>query len=145
MNQVNPMMRDFAERLVVYEAKENKSSDPHTPAALLVCEKLRSNLVILMGNAGFQMLLSRALALASTEVPWLCAARVNANGSLEGWDELETQIDAKEIAEDSIVLVAQLLELLTAFIGEKLTVQIVCEVWPKLSLADLSFVPGDKK
>jgi hypothetical protein len=56
---------------------------------------------------------------------------------LEGLDELAAQVDPKEIAEGSIVLVAQLLGLLVAFIGENLTVRLVREVWPKLSLSDL--------
>jgi len=43
---------------------------------ILVGEKLRLNLTVLMGNVGFRALLSRALALASTEVPWLHAMRV---------------------------------------------------------------------
>ena len=38
-------------------------------AVFLVCEKLRPHLAMLMGNAGFRALLSRALALAKAEVP----------------------------------------------------------------------------
>ena len=39
-----------------------------------------------------------------------------------------------------VVVVAELLGLLVAFIGEKLTLQIVSDVWPKLPLTDLNFV-----
>ena len=43
-----------------------------------------------------------------------------------------------------MVLVAQLLGLLVAFIGETLTLRLVREVWPKLPLNDLDFGRGDK-
>ena len=62
-------MRDFAERLIAYETKGNKSSEIKTAVVILVGEKLRLNLTVLMGNVGFRALLSRALALANAEVP----------------------------------------------------------------------------
>ena len=138
-------MRDLAQRLIAYETRGNKSSETKTPAAFLVGEKLRPHLATLMGNAGFRALLSRALALANAEVPWLRAVHVKADGSLEGLDELEAQVDPEEIFEGSVVLLAQLLGLLVAFIGENLTLRLVREVWPKLSLNDLDFGKGDKK
>jgi hypothetical protein len=136
-------MRDFAERLIAYEARGNKSSETNTPAAFLVGEKLRPHLATLMGNVGFRALLSRALALANAEVPWLRAVRVKADGSFEGLDELGAQVDPDEIFEGRVVLLAQLLGLLVAFIGEDLTLRLVREVWPKLSLNDFNFGKGD--
>jgi hypothetical protein len=127
-------MRDLAERLVAYETKANKSSKTKTLAAFLVGEKLRPDLAALMGSVGFRALLSRALALANAEVPWLRAVHVKADGSFEGLDELEAQVDPEEIFEGGIVLLAQLLGLLVAFIGEDLTLRLVREVWSKLSL-----------
>lgn len=127
-------MRDLAERLVAYETKANKSSRTKTLAAFLVGEKLRPDLAALMGNVGFRALLSRALALANAEVPWLRAVHVKADGSFEGLDELEAQVDPDEIFEGGIVLLAQLLGLLVAFIGEDLTLRLVREVWSKLPL-----------
>ena len=62
---------------------------------------------------------------------------VKADGSLEGLDELGAQVDPDEIFEGCVVLLAQLLGLLVAFIGENLTLRLVREVWPKLSLNDL--------
>ena len=97
-----------------------------------------------MGNAGFRALLSRALALANAEVPWLRAVQVKADGSLEGLEELHAQLDPDEIFEGRVVLLAQLLGLLVAFIGENLTLRLVREVWPKLSLNDLDFGKGGK-
>ena len=137
-------MRDFAERLIGHETRKNRSSETKTPAACRVAEKLRPHLATLMGNLGFRALLSRALALANAEVPWLRAVHVNADGSLEGLDELGAQVDPDEIFEGCVVLLAQLLGLLVAFIGEDLTLRLVREVWPKLSLNNLDAGKGDK-
>ena len=113
-----------------------------TMAASHVLEKLRPHLATLMGNGGFRALLSRALALASTEVPGLRAVRVRTDGSLDGWETLRAQPDPDELFEGGVVLLAQLLGLLEAFIGEDLTVRLVSEVWPKVSLNDLNFGNG---
>jgi len=137
-------MRDLAERLIAFETRDNKSSETKTPAACLVGEKLRPHLATLMGNVGFRALLSRALALANAEVPWLRAVHVKADGSFEGLDELGAQVDPDEIFEGCVVLLAQLLGLLVAFIGEDLTLRLGREVWPKVSLDDLDFGKGDK-
>jgi hypothetical protein len=132
-------MRDFAERLISYETTKNKSSETKTSAAFQVGENLRPQLAALMGNVGFRALLSRALALSNAEVPWLRAVHVKADGSLEGLDELGAQVDPDEIFEGRVVLLAQLLRLLVAFIGENLTLRLVREGWPKLSLNDLNY------
>src|ERR1700691_3042508 len=105
-------MRHFAKRLMVYETNGNKSDKTKTSVAYPVLEKLRPHLVALMGNGGFQALLARALALARTEVPWLRAVHVNAGGSMEGLEEIQTQIGPEEFLEGRIVLLAQLLGLL---------------------------------
>ena len=136
-------MRDFAERLIAYETKGNKSSKT-IPAAFLVGEKLRLHLTALMGNVGFRALLSRALALANAEVPWLQAVHVKADGSFGGLDELGAQAGPEKIAEGSVVLLAQLLGLLVAFIGASLTLRLVREIWPKIPLNDLDFGNGEK-
>ena len=137
-------MRDFAERLIAYETKSNKSSETKTAVVFLVGEKLRLHLTALMGNVGFRALLSRALALANAEVPWLHVAHVKADGSFGGLDELGAQVGPEKIAEGSVVLLAQLLGLLVAFIGGSLTLRLVREMWPKITLNDLDFGNGDK-
>jgi hypothetical protein len=137
-------MRDFAERLIAYETKANKSSKTKAAAVYLVGEKLRLHLTALMGNVGFRALLSRALALATAEAPWLHAVDVKGDGSFGGLDELGAQIGLEKIAEGSVVLLAQLLGLLVAFIGGSLTLRLVREMWPKIPLNDLDFGNGEK-
>jgi len=137
-------MRDFAERLIAYETRGNKSSETKTSVAFLVGEKLRPQLAALMGNVGFRALLSRALALSNAEIPWLRAVHVKADGSFETLDELGAQVGPDAIFESRVVLLAQLLGLLVTFIGELLTLRLVREVWPKLSLNDVDLGTGDK-
>jgi hypothetical protein len=136
-------MRDFAERLIAYETKGNKFSETKTAAAFLVGEKLGPHLATFMGKVGFSALLSRALVLANAEVPWLRAVHVKADGSLEVLDGPGAQVSPTEISEGNIVLLAQLLGLLVAFIGGSLTLRLVREIWPKVPLNDLDFGNGD--
>jgi hypothetical protein len=145
MSRANPAMRHFAKRLIVFEAGAKKSSAPKTPAAFDVCEKLRPQLAALMGNGGFRALLARALLLARAEIPWLRAVQVRADGSLQGVEEQGALLAPAEFLEGRVVLVARLLGLLGTFIGERLTLRLVREVWPEVPLDDLDFGKGKEK
>jgi hypothetical protein len=96
-----------------------------------------------MGNIGFRALLSRALVLASAELPWLSAARVEAGGVLQGLGKAQAQLGPDELIEGEVVLLAQLIGLLVAFIGENLTLRLAREIWPKIPLYDLDFSNPD--
>ena len=139
VSRATPQMRDIAERLVAYETRGNKASGTKTPAAFHISEKLRPHLATLMGDTGFRSLLSRSLALANAEVPWLRVVHVKADGSLEELEALEAQVAPEEFFEGGVVLIAHLLGLLVAFIGGALTLQLVREIWPKMSFDDLNF------
>ena len=58
--------------------------------------------------------------------------------------ELHAQLYPDEWFEGRVVLLAQLLGLMVAFIGENLTLRLVREVWPKAPLDDLDFGNGGK-
>ena len=129
-------MREFSERLVAFETQTGKAGRPQTPAAFEVYEKLRPHLATLMGKAGFCALLSRALAVAASEAPALRAVQVQADGSLGGRGEPGSPAELQKVAEGSVVLLAHLLGLLEAFIGRSLTLRMLRDVWPKLTLDD---------
>ena len=143
MSRATSQMRNFAKRLMAHEAGGNESSEKKNRAAFPVFEKLHPHLATLMGNAGFRSLLSRSLALANEEFRWLRAVHVRSDGSLEGLEGLHAQLAPEVFFEGETVLLAQLLGLLLAFIGENLTVRLVREVWPNLSLSDLDFGKGN--
>jgi hypothetical protein len=108
-----------------------------------VCEKLGPQLATLMGRAGYHALLSRALALARKNVDWLRTVLPTEAGILRVADDVLNKVDAKELTTGSMVLVAELLGLLVAFIGENLTFRLVRDVWPTLSLEDLNCTKGE--
>jgi hypothetical protein len=144
MNRATKETRKFAKHLMDYETLQNKPSEPDKPAAFSVSDKLRPYLSTLMGDGGFRALLSRALVLAASEVPWLRAVHMKADGTLEGLEELHAKLTPDEFGEGRVVLLAQLLGLMAAFVGELLTLLLVREVWPKIPLNDLDFGNGDK-
>ncbi len=132
-----PQMRNVAKRLMAYETGGNKSSETQNPMAFHCCDKLLRRLTTLMGYAGYRALLSRALA--SSEVRMLHGVHVKADGSLEGLEDLHVQLAPGEFVEARVVLLAELLEWLVAFIGEDLTLHLVREVWPNIPINDLDF------
>ncbi len=139
-------MRDLAHRLLVYEAGADKASEPLESPGIRVYEKLRQNLGEFVGVAGFQSLASRALALARPDTPSLSAARVAADGSLQGLGDGETQFGMgnDSPSDGEIILIARLLGLLRLFLGEALTLSLLRNAWPGEVFDDRNSVHGRK-
>jgi hypothetical protein len=144
MSRASSKVRKFAERLTAYETRGNEPAETAGPPGFRTCEKLRAHLATSVGNVGSRELVSCAFARASAEVPWLRAVQVKADGQLEGLEALHAQRSQEERSEGEVVLLAQLLGLLVAFIGERLTFRQVREVWPQIPLNDLDFGRGGK-
>ena len=117
--------RDLARSLVACESGTSKTVLETEPATVRVYERLRRQLAAPVGADGFQALAARALALAKSESPRLNAVQVTANGGLRGLGEVESQTDADEDGEVGIVLIAQLLSLFLAFLGEATTLRLI--------------------
>jgi hypothetical protein len=130
-------MRDLAQRLIRCENRANRSSGTNSPLSFPVCAKLRPHLVTLVGNAGYHALISRALALAKAEAAWLGTVRVKVDGSLEALEAPPGSGNPADVLEGRIVLLAQLMGLLVAFIGPNLAARLVSEIWPKVPLGEL--------
>ena len=127
-----PGMRDLAHRLLAYEVGEGMSSEPVGSPTLCVYEKLRLCLGEFVGASGFQSLAIRALTLARSEAPSLSAARVTADGSLQGLGEIGTpfDVDKNQAGDGGAILIARLLGLLRLFLGEALTLSLLRTAWP---------------
>lgn len=145
MKHVSPRIREIAARLVMHEAAAGKSVNGGLSAEISALEKLRPRLVILMSNGGFHALLLRARTLAAAEAPWLSGIRINPDGTVEGPGAPIRKPDPKGIAAGNALLLSQLLSLLEAFIGEILTLQLVHETWPEVSLSDPDTGRGDER
>ena len=137
MKHAGPAVRDLARRLLEFEACECESKETKVHAGLHACEKLRESLEKLVGIAGFQALLSRALVLAKEEVAWLNRVHVEASGAIQGFDEAAPSQEL-EAARGGEVLLAQLIDLLVTFIGEALTLRLIRDIWPAPSLSDVN-------
>jgi hypothetical protein len=87
-----------------------------------------------MGLGGYRELLTYALPRAAAEASWLSGVRVNADGSLKIPEEPQRPLNLRQILEGGVILVAELIGLLVAFIGETLTLTILREVWPEVAL-----------
>ncbi len=133
MSASSPDMGGLARRLLAIEAEHARRSGGHFDEAVQVCQKLREPFSRLAGVFGFTSLLSRALALAKREVPSLLPVQVRPDGSLEGWGQGGRDGEEGASATGGEVLVARLLGLLVAFIGEPLTLRLVYGAWPDLS------------
>jgi hypothetical protein len=135
----SPETLDLARRILAYETVEGKRSESTEFAAVLVNEKLRLRLCALAGVAGYQALLSRALTLARAEAPSLRAVQVTADGYLQGLSELEPPIDKDHAQDGGVILLAQLLGLFLSFIGEGLTLRLVQDIAPHLTVTTKSY------
>lgn len=124
------MPREFAGKLLAYVAASGAAAEPNDFPGFRVCAALRGPLAKFMGAAGVGALLSRALALASVEIPWLRQLRVHDDGTLEGVAEIEAKLGPGAIAEGEIALVGHLLGLLVIFIGPSLTLGLLHDIWP---------------
>lgn len=125
-------MRDLARRL---HAASQSAAESDAQEAVLVNENLRIALIQFAGADGFAALQRRALALASAEVPALRSAKVSADGRLEGLEQLAT-LPGSVASASAVALTAHLLGLLVTFIGEPLTLRLVRQAWPNLSLGE---------
>ena len=133
MTSATPKLKEYARRLLAHDGTLDRSAGTDESKGFRVCEKLRRPLSKLTGVGGFSSLLSRALTLASAEIPWLRKLGIKSDGSLEGLEELVTIIDARQMAEGEVALVSQLLGLLITFIGPALTLQLLRDIWPKMN------------
>jgi hypothetical protein len=134
MNAAFPAIEDLTRRILAIEAARAKSADTHVDEAVQVCKKLQLPLSKFTGPAGFSSLLSRALVLAKAEAPCLRLVKVQPDGSLAGFDEIQHAPDADALAMGRVVLVGQFLGLLATLIGESLTWRLARDTWPDASI-----------
>ncbi len=130
MTTIFPAIQDLPRRILAVEAADAKAADTPVDEAVRACAKLQAPLTTLVGPVGFLSLLSRALVLATAEVPSLSMVQVRPDGSLVGFDEIKHDQDAEALEKGRVVLVAHLLGLLATFISESLTRRLVREAWP---------------
>ena len=142
-----PEMRDLARLLLANEAATGTTTERVESASLRVYEKLRQSLTAIAGAAAFESIAFRALMQAQSEAPRLWAVQITKDGTLQGFDEFEPQIDNDiDIAsEEGAILIARLLNLLYIFLGQALTLSLLRTAWPDEAFDDRNSIHGRKR
>jgi hypothetical protein len=134
----------LARRLLAAEIAADKTAVSTESMVVRVYEKLRQSLCALAGVAGFRSLASRSLTLAKAEAPNLSAMQVSADGSLQVLRQAESEAAERLGAESGVILLAELLGLLHAFVGEALTLRLLRDAWPTTVFDDCDSENGEK-
>jgi len=122
MGEPRVAIKELAQRLIALEEATDLGSNPGRNAAFRVLEKLRLLLTRFSGSDGFAALMRRAVALSRTENPSLQGWMLGKDGSIASLEGIS--------AEAGFSLAARLLELMTTFIGEALTLSLIADIWP---------------
>ena len=130
MKMPSPAELDAANRLLTYEGGLGGSADECAVAAQRVYDKLRAQFVALVGPAGFQVLFARSASLTRSQYP-----AFGDNAAVESSAKLRERLRAQEpgaVAAMAANLFAAFLSLITTFIGEQLTTEMLRRAWPEL-------------
>ncbi len=143
MDRFSLPLLGFAKRLIALELSGPESTKSASQRAISSFEKLRSQIITLMGSGGFQALLTRAIALAQSDVEWLRQVHVNADGMIETPLQVQPPISTEQMTEGSAIVLAHFLGLLVTFVGVRIMVNIVRETWPEISVDESElFIKG---
>ncbi len=129
---------ELARRLLTREVRS--PPDPAGAAARMY-EGVLAHLSPLIGTAGVHALLARSINLAKAEHP--CLNDFHTLSVVPHPDELGSPSERLrdclqkqqplETLEPAVIVFANLFALLTAFIGDRLTIQVIAGAWPELS------------
>jgi hypothetical protein len=120
----------LAGQLLEHEGAVDSGDEPATTAAGRVYDKLHAHLAPLVGGAGVQVLFVRSAKLTRGEFAQFADTSV-----LEGATKLRECLHARDPAvatESATVLFGTFFTLITTFIGERLTTQVLRRAWPML-------------
>lgn len=120
---------EWARRLLAHEGVPG-SLDAQSAAAGRVYDKLHAHLAPLIGAAGVQALLVRSARLTQPQFRFLDVALLE--DSLKLSEGLQAQGPAVA-AESAAALFATFFALVTTFIGERLTTQLLRSAWPMIA------------
>jgi hypothetical protein len=115
----------WARELIASEVDADSTTAQIQLAALRVYQMLRLQFCAPVGVDAFQALASRALSAAKAQFPSLNAVSVTASGGLRGFEECESPRNLGEGGEIGVILIAQLLRLFMALLGEAATIRLI--------------------
>jgi len=129
----------FARRLIMVEARDLDRPEAVAEAGERAWERLRRQMVILIGPEGFDALFARALALTRAEYPMLAGIHYEAaNGyGLTGLRESAHEHAPTDLLDALVTVTAHFLAVLVRLIGADLVVRLMREAWPELPPKDV--------
>lgn len=140
MDELPPEARVLARRLLRVESGGREEPEALAAAIDRAAARLRGRLAGLVGQHGYAALCGRAVRLAQREAPHLAGVTYDARppGGLRGTHEfvLANAGDPAAAGDALASILAQLIGLLIAFIGQDLTVRLIHETWPELARGD---------
>lgn len=138
MRQAPPAIRDLARRLLARSAKQPQGAAELAEAVAKGLQSLQQQLTRLIGPEGFGVLVGRSLHLASVEFPFLkgVEAEVGPVCSLKGLRERLESVAPADANAAAAALLGNLIWLLVAFIGLRLTLRLLQSTWPEVALGD---------
>jgi hypothetical protein len=128
-----PETNDLARSLLAYEAAGSTQA-PTQSLVVRVCEKLREPFCALAGVAGYRSILARALTLARAEAPSLGALQITEGGNLRSSGDSASQSDQHHASEGEVLLTAHLIGLFLSLLGAAVTLQLLQDVFPNLTV-----------
>lgn len=126
-------MLALASRVLASERARRSDRDENWSAPMLAAFRgLQGAMSALVGNAGFDALLRRAIHLTRHDHAWLERVPLGSPVALEHLTEHARVTGEAETAEGATALFAMVLHLFCSFIGSELTLRQVHQVWGDL-------------
>ena len=120
----------WAKRLLAVEGNSGDKAEECAAAAWRVYEKLNARLSPLLGSAGVQALFVRSAKLAQTE--FVSLVEVAGPEGMKKLGACLQELDPTDATVVAATLFGTFLDLMTTFIGERLTVLVLRSAWPTI-------------
>lgn len=118
--------------LLAHETAVALAATDDRAALLRVLDRLRPHLALLLGLEGYRSLVARALFLAQADCLVLRLLRVEENATLTPLPRDHPPLNEQEASH----FLNRLLDLLCAFIGPKITLQLLMTLWPDIAFKE---------
>lgn len=135
MGQQNSKFRDLARQLLEHERGQRDTPVDLVSTVERTFRRLHENIRNLIGQAGFQALLARAVHLTRTEAVWIQSITIHLEPvfTLTGLAERIESEGGDQVMDGLVILLANLIGLLCTFIGEPLTLLLIGRIWPEVA------------
>ena len=119
-----------------------KHCDEVVDAAITVWQQITNQIILIVGETGFNSLFARSVFVTQSTYPWLAASSLSPQTDSR-FEELERAFKGQTVAQASeanILLLTTFTDILASLIGEHLTANILRSAW-----GDVASGPFDKE